>query len=159
MYAYTFYVQGFLRKIWDRAYLWDVCYPRQLSPSSKDIDIYNSVFFMYVFSNILKILKFSIFNYKCFVRIWNLMNIKISVKLKDFSYIYIYIYIKSKCMLKCKMALIASTFSLSSWPNNMLANPFEIHLISSVSFVGFRVDGACFFVNSSQLGLRILDVA
>ena len=35
----------------------------------------------------------------------------------------------------------------------------EIHLISSVSFVGFKIDCACFNVISSQIGLRTVNVA
>ncbi|CAN6850559.1 unnamed protein product [Brassica oleracea] len=34
----------------------------------------------------------------------------------------------------------------------------EIHLVSSISFVGFKADCACFIVISSQIGLRTLNV-
>ena len=35
----------------------------------------------------------------------------------------------------------------------------EIHLVSMISFVGFKIDCACFIAISSQIGLRTLNIA
>ncbi|WZZ68912.1 hypothetical protein YC2023_080282 [Brassica napus] len=55
-----------------------------------------------------------------------------------------------------KPSVLSSNFILSASLEVKLE--LEIHLVSSVSFVGFKVDCACFSAKSSQIGLRTLNV-
>ncbi|KAF3570488.1 hypothetical protein F2Q69_00059350 [Brassica cretica] len=55
-----------------------------------------------------------------------------------------------------KPSVLSSNFILSASLEVKLE--FEIHLVSSVSLVGFKADCACFSAKSSQIGLRTLNV-
>ena len=55
-----------------------------------------------------------------------------------------------------KPSVLSSNFILSASLKVKLE--LEIHLVSSVSLVGFKADCACFSAKSSQIGLRTLNV-